>query len=93
MSTQASANHKSRRRRKRHSMRNQIAMLFIGLLLLSIFAITAINGIFLEKYYVSKKSDVLLEIRESLNEMDFTPYGSGQGEIFSDGTEDNEVEL
>ena len=93
MSTSASVKHKSRRPRKRHSMRNQVALLFIGLLLLSIFAITVINGIFLEKYYVSKKSDVLLEIRESLNAMDFMPSDFMEDEIFSDGTEENEVEL
>ena len=41
--------------RKFHSLKRQISVLFIGLLLLSIFTITLINGLFLEKYYVSKK--------------------------------------
>ena len=52
-------------------------MLFIGLLLLSIFTITLINGLFLEKYYVSKKVEVLLEARNVLSQMnldDFLEY-------------------
>lgn len=42
--------------RKIHSLRHQITAYFIGLLFLSILTITVINGAFLEKYYVTKKS-------------------------------------
>ena len=42
--------HKSRKARKFHPLRRQIAALFIGLLLLSLIVITMINGLFLEKY-------------------------------------------
>ncbi len=37
----------------------QIAVLFIGLLLLSMIVITLINGLFLEHYYISRKTEVL----------------------------------
>ena len=63
--------------RKFHSLKRQISVLFIGLLLLSIFTITLINGLFLEKYYVSKKVEVLLEARNVLSQMnldDFLEY-------------------
>lgn len=42
--------------KKFHTLQHQISVVFICLLLLSIFTITLINGLFLEKYYVSKKS-------------------------------------
>ena len=45
--------------KKIHSLRHQITAYFIGLLFLSILTITVINGAFLEKYYVTKKIDVL----------------------------------
>uniref|UniRef100_A0ABV1BE36 histidine kinase n=1 Tax=Blautia aquisgranensis TaxID=3133153 RepID=A0ABV1BE36_9FIRM len=52
--------------KKIHSLRHQITAYFIGLLFLSILTITVINGVFLEKYYVSKKMDVLMELRDTL---------------------------
>ena len=52
-----------------HPLRRQIAVLFIGLLLLSICAITVINGLFLEQYYISRKTDVLLEAIQTLNDL------------------------
>ena len=55
--------------KKFHSLKHQISVLFIGLLLLSIFTITLINGLFLEKYYVSKKVEVLEEARGILSQM------------------------
>ena len=36
-------------------MKSQITVTFIGLLFLSMLAITIINGLFLEKYYVFQK--------------------------------------
>ena len=56
-------------RKKFHSLQHQISVLFISLLLLSIFSITLINGLFLEKYYVSRKVDVLQEAEEVLSQM------------------------
>ena len=44
--------------KKFHTLQHQISVVFICLLLLSIFTITLINGLFLEKYYVSKRSVV-----------------------------------
>lgn len=54
---------------KFHSLRNQIAVLFISLLLLSVFLISAINALFLEKYYITKKADVLVNATEDLQEL------------------------
>ena len=53
-----SSKHKEKTR-KFHPLRRQIAALFIGLLLLSICAITLINAMFLEHYYISCKTEVL----------------------------------
>ena len=58
-------------------------MLFIGLLLLSIFGITLINGLFLEKYYVSKKVEALEEAKVLLSQMnldDILEYDTDSGE-------------
>ena len=55
--------------RKFHSLKHQISVLFIGLLLVSIFSITLINGLFLERYYVSKKVEVLEDARTVLSQM------------------------
>lgn len=56
------------KKKKFHTLRHQISLLFIGLLLLSILTITVINGIFLERYYISKKVDVLQAAKCSLEE-------------------------
>lgn len=48
---------KKRKNRKFHPLRRQIAVLFIGLLLLSMVVITLINGLFLEHYYISRKTE------------------------------------
>lgn len=60
---------KKKNLRKFHSLKHQISVLFIGLLLVSIFSITLINGLFLERYYVSKKVEVLEEARTVLSQM------------------------
>lgn len=60
---------KNSRPKKFHSLKHQISVLFICLLLLSIFTITLINGLFLEKYYVSKKVEVLEEAKSVLSQM------------------------
>ena len=61
---------KNAKAQKLHTMKHQITFTFIGLLLLSVLAITLINGIFLEKYYVSRKKEVLLEAKEVLAQID-----------------------
>ncbi|MDO4309004.1 MAG: HAMP domain-containing sensor histidine kinase [Eubacteriales bacterium] len=78
-----------------HSMRNQVAALFIGLLFLSIVAISAINMIFLERYYISKKTEVLLEAMDALETLDLDAveedtardYEDEEEAEFSDGTD------
>ena len=58
---------KSKKPKKIRSIKHQITFTFIGLLFLSILTISMINGAFLEKYYVSKKTETLLEAREVLS--------------------------
>ena len=86
---------KNNKQKKIRSMRNQIAVFFIGLLLLSIVSICLINAVFLERYYISKKTDVLLVARDSLetlvSDADSDKNGSSKKEEnsqeFSDGTD------
>ena len=47
-------------------MKSKITVTFLGLLLLYILMITLINGLFLEKYYISKKTGVLLQAEKQL---------------------------
>ena len=74
--------HKLARAPKLHTMEHQITFTFIGLFLLSVLAITLINGIFLEKYYVSRKKEVLLEAKEVLAQIDVDEV------VHDDGTEE-----
>jgi signal transduction histidine kinase len=73
-----------KRPKKFHSLRHQISAIFIAVLLFSIFAITAVNGIFLEKYYISRKVDVLLEARDALASLDLNTL------MYSDETSEEE---
>ncbi len=66
--------------KKVHSLRHQITAYFIGLLFLSILTITVINGAFLEKYYVSKKIDVLLDLRTTLESTDINELMNSEDE-------------
>ena len=88
-SAPAEKSQKNKKRKKRvkakkfHSLKHQISVLFIGLLLLSIFSITLINGLFLEKYYVSKKVEALEEAKVLLSQMnldDILEYDKDSGE-------------
>lgn len=75
---------------KQHSLRNQIASLFMALLFVSILIILAINGLFLERFYISRKSDSLLEAMHMLETLD---TGETQNyDINADAIlEDNEI--
>ncbi|MCF0133248.1 MAG: HAMP domain-containing protein [Blautia sp.] len=73
------------------SMKNQIAFTFGGLFLLLILLVVVINGIFLEKFYVSQKADVLLQAREYFTELDMDAlffeqqeYGSYESDVRTD---------
>lgn len=66
--------------KKVHSLRHQITAYFTGLLFLSILTITLINGAFLEKYYVSKKIDVLLDLRTTLESTDIDELMNSEDE-------------
>lgn len=61
---------RAKKPKKFRSLRSQIAVMFIGLLLLSIFSITIVNGLFLERYYMSKKVEVLTMARDALAQLD-----------------------
>ena len=82
-------------RNKFHPLRRQIAALFIGLLLLSLIAITAINAMFLEHYYISRKTEVLKEAIEKLEKLDVHTDSDGvssadiSDEIFRKCSENN----
>ena len=72
--------------KKFHSLRHQISAIFMAVLLFAIFSITAVNGIFLEKYYISKKIQVLLDAKEDLSDLNLKELMQGQ-EI----TEDTDI--
>ncbi len=55
-----------------------------GFYFLSILTITVINGAFLEKYYVTKKIDVLLDLRTTLENTDIDKMMNSDS---SEGTE------
>lgn len=61
----------------KHSLRNQIALIFIGMTLLSVAAIAVINGFFLAEYYIARKSDVLKEAYNNLGTFDIELESSG----------------
>jgi signal transduction histidine kinase len=74
-----------------HSLRNQIAALFIGLLLISVLSIVAVNGLFLEEYYISKKADSLLEAMEELEQLETEEIGVSIGDEEDEILEDDEI--
>lgn len=59
-----------RKKKKFHALKHQIAFLFIGLFLVSMFAMVTINGLFLAKYYLTKKVDALMEAKSSIEALD-----------------------
>ncbi len=52
----------------KHSIKKQMAFLFIGLMVFILLANWLINNIFLESYYVMKKKNVLVEVYEFVNQ-------------------------
>ena len=63
--------------RRFHPLRRQIAALFIGLILLSICLITAVNGLFLESYYISKKTETLQNAVKGLEKLNIIENADG----------------
>ena len=68
---------KKEKKRKFHPLRRQLEILFIGLLVLSICSITLINMLFLEKYYITRKTDVLKSAMADLQELRLTTDEEG----------------
>ena len=69
---------RKKREKKFHSLRHQISVIFMAVLLFAIFAITAVNGIFLEKYYITKKVQVLLDAKDDLAELNLNELMQGK---------------
>ena len=57
------------KKKKFHQLRLQISVWFSGLLLLSMVITTVINGLFLEHYYISKKTEVLQDAVRNLEDL------------------------
>ena len=69
------------------SIRHQLTVVFIGLMFLSILSITGINRLFLESYYITRKTDVLLGAKQQLHDLEFDKIISYYGD---DETEQDE---
>ena len=52
----------------RYSIRRQMTIVFIGLLAFILGAIFIVNAVFLERYYISNKTDDLVETYQFLND-------------------------
>lgn len=78
------------KKKKFHALKHQIAVLFIGLLVFSMFAITAINGLFLERYYISKKIDVLMEAKTAIEGLDLDKLIEYDDEVKEKGKGESE---
>ena len=82
-------------KRKFHPLRQQIEFWFIGLFLLSMVITTVINGLFLEHYYISRKTEVLKEAVEKLENLEIETDSDGNSsavvsdEMFKDCSENN----
>ena len=62
--------HKPKKPRRFRSLQRQITLIFIIVLLFSILLISLLNGFFLEKYYISQNTNVLIKAKESLAQLD-----------------------
>lgn len=52
----------------KHSIKKQLALVFIGLMAATIFCCWFINSVFLEAYYMNKKQNALMGVYSRLNE-------------------------
>ncbi|MGN0354525.1 MAG: ATP-binding protein [Muricoprocola sp.] len=67
---------------KKHSIKRQLTISFIGLILVLLMSNLLINNFFLEKYYIYQKENALIKIYEHVNEYkDLADY---QTEAFED---------
>ena len=63
-----------------NSLRHQITLVFILGLLLTIFLTTLANSLFLDKYYLSRKIRVLLEAKDTLQNLSLSDEDVGDDE-------------
>ena len=91
---------KTKKLRRFQSLQRQITLIFIIVLLFSILLISLLNGFFLEKYYISQKTNVLINAKESLSSLDIDTivensydtsfeFYFGEEEDFTDDYEDD----
>lgn len=60
----------------KHSIRKQMLVMFVGLILVMLFAILIVNNIFLGEYYVSQKKPNLIAVYKILEEQNQEIYSS-----------------
>lgn len=65
----------------KHSIRRQVALVFIGLMVLALLTLALCNRLFLEDFYVSSKMKILEDSMEFLNEHDIA-QGSGDFSLY-----------
>ena len=53
-------------KKETHTLQWQITLIFIGVILVSIALVAMLNGFFLEKYYISEKTNVLMQAKEQI---------------------------
>ena len=58
---------KAKIKNRHHSIKTQMIMAFVGLLICLVVTLMFINGKFLEPYYISKKESCFIELYEKLN--------------------------
>ena len=58
---------KAKIKNRHHSIKTQMIMAFVGLLICLVVTLMFINGKFLEPYYISKKESRFIELYEKLN--------------------------
>ena len=60
---------KAKIKNRHHSIKTQMIMAFVGLLICLVATLMFINGKFLEPYYISKKESRFIELYEKLNDV------------------------
>lgn len=60
---------KTKIKNRHHSIKTQMIMAFVGLLICLVVTLMFINGKFLEPYYISKKESRFIELYEKLNDV------------------------
>lgn len=73
--------------RKRHTLKRQISVLFIGLLVLAVVIIAVVNGLFLERYYISRKKESLQSAMKELEKLGISQVAEASENVFDESTQ------